>query len=70
MEPDLPEDEAFQERVRSLMGLIRPMKAIPGTKKRYGRDWDGGYDAGQAGGGTHQLLARHLGRRVMGSRHG
>ncbi|WP_068076501.1 FkbM family methyltransferase [Novosphingobium lentum] len=43
MEYDVVQDQATQDRLRSLLGLMRPMKAVGVEKKRYGRDWDGGY---------------------------
>lgn len=43
MEGDLPDDEAFRSRIRDLLRLIRPMRAVGAAKKRYGRDYDGGY---------------------------
>jgi hypothetical protein len=43
MDYDLAEDDAFQSRVRDILGLMRPMRVVGHQKKRYGRDWDGGY---------------------------
>lgn len=43
MEYDFVEDAAFAARVRRLMSLMRPMRAKGLAKRRYGRDWDGGY---------------------------
>lgn len=43
MDYDLAEDQELQDRLRSLMALIRPMQAVGVNKQRYGRDWDGGY---------------------------
>lgn len=43
MEYDVVEDQALEARVRKLMRLMQPMQAINCTKKRYGKEWDGGY---------------------------
>jgi hypothetical protein len=43
MDFDLVEDAALQVRLRDLMNLMSPMRAIGFEKKRYGRIWDGGY---------------------------
>lgn len=40
---DAVEDNIFQERIKSFMGMMRPMRAVGVEKRRYGRDWDGGY---------------------------
>lgn len=40
---DVVENDEFQMRLRALMALMRPMKAVGLEKRRYGRNWDGGY---------------------------
>ena len=40
---DLVEDHALHRRLLTVMALVSPMRAVGVAKKRYGRDFDGGY---------------------------